>query len=135
MNPYLRNFLAVAAGILAGGIVNGAIVSMGSAPEGVDPNDMLSIKAGMEAGLYEPKHFLIPFVAHAIGTLVGAMVTARFVTKAHMFFGFIIGVLFLLMGVLMVFMVGGPLWFIALDLGVAYIPMAIIGARIVRRKK
>ena len=139
MNPYLRNFLAVAGGILLGGIVNMAIVSYSgsvvSPPEGVDPTDMDSIRAGFEAGLYKPKHLLMPFLAHALGTLVGAWLTAKFVTKAHMFFGFSVGALFLLGGFANMFLIGGPLWFYVVDLSLAYIPMAIIGVKIARRNK
>jgi hypothetical protein len=62
MNPIIRNVLAVIAGIVIGGIVNGLIVAFGGnlvpPPEGVNPNDMESIKANMH--LYEVKHFMMP---------------------------------------------------------------------------
>ena len=38
-----------------------------------------------------------------------------------------IGVCFLIGGLMMVYMCGGPVWFIASDLLLAYIPMGILG--------
>lgn len=42
----------------------------------------------------------------------------------------LVGVFFLLMGIFMVLSVGGPLWFIILDLVGAYIPMAWLGYKL-----
>jgi hypothetical protein len=38
--------------------------------------------------------------------------------------------LFLLGGIMMAFSVGGPTWFIILDLTIAYLPMAWLGYRL-----
>ena len=45
-------------------------------------------------------------------------------------FAYAIGVFFLTGGISVTFMIAAPAWFIILDLLVAYIPMAWIGARI-----
>mgnify|MGYP006966874986 CR=1 FL=1 len=50
----------------------------------------------------------------------------------HMKFAMTIGVFFLLGGVTMVSMVGGPLWFNACDLLLAYIPMGFLGGILAR---
>jgi len=42
----------------------------------------------------------------------------------------VIGIWFLIGGITMVYMVGGPLWFQATDVLFAYIPMAWIGAKL-----
>jgi hypothetical protein len=46
----------------------------------------------------------------------------------------IIGLFFLSGGLAMVFLTGGPGWFLALDLALAYIPMAWLGHSLGRRK-
>jgi hypothetical protein len=137
MNPILRNILAVIAGVIVGSIVNGGIISIGSSiiplPEGVDVSTMEGLKAAMP--LYEPRHFMMPFLAHALGTLAGAFITALLVANNRMPFAMGIGVLFLAGGVAMVSMVPSPTWFTITDLAGAYIPMAFIGAKLAGKKK
>ena len=134
MNPILRNVLVVIGGILIGGFINSSIIQltgdMVPLPEGVDPNDIESIKANIHR--YTPMNFLMPFLAHAIGTLTGAYFVARLAASTHLSMALIIGGIFLLGGITMVFMVGGPIWFIILDLVVAYIPMAWLGHKLAR---
>ena len=138
INPYLRNVLAILAGLIVGGMVNGGLVSISgriiSPPAGVDVMDAESLKANIH--LFGPKHFLMPFLAHALGTLAGAYTAARLVTKAPAFYGFIVGVFFLLGGLYMVrTMPGTPIWFILVDLVLAYLPMAMIGNVLAKRKR
>lgn len=129
MNPILKNILAVIAGIILGSVVNMGIIMLSSSiippPEGVDPSDMESLKSSMH--LFEPKHFIVPFLAHALGTLAGAFVTALIAFSHKMKLALIIGLFFLLGGISSVFMLPSPTWFIVLDLVGAYIPMAWIG--------
>ena len=132
MNPIVKNILAVIAGVLIGGTVNmGIIMLSGSiipAPEGVDPSDMESLKSSMH--LFQPKHFIFPFLAHALGTLVGATVAALIATSHKMKFALAIGFFFLLGGTMMVFQLPSPAWFNVLDLAGAYIPMAWLGGKL-----
>lgn len=136
MNPILKNVIAVIAGIVVGSIVNMSLVMVSGSiippPEGIDPSDMESLKAGMH--LFEPKHFIFPFLAHALGTLVGAFVTAKLAATNKIKFAFGVGGWFLLGGILAVTMMDAPLWFNALDLIAAYIPMAYIGGKLAIRK-
>lgn len=129
MNPILKNILAVIAGIILGSVVNMGIIMLSGSiippPEGVDPSDMESLKSSMH--LFEPKHFIVPFLAHALGTLAGAFVTALIAFSHKMKLALIIGLFFLLGGISSVFMLPSPTWFIVLDLVGAYIPMAWIG--------
>ena len=125
MNSIVTNILAVIAGIVIGSIVNMGIVTISAsvipAPEGVDPTSMESLKASMH--LFQPKHFLMPFLAHAIGTFIGALITSLIaIAKAKL--ALVIGFFFLLGGIANVFMLPSPTWFAVLDLGLAYIPMA-----------
>ena len=83
----------------------------------------------------EFEFFIFPFLAHALGTLVGAT-TAGFIAVNHkMKFSLGIGVLFLIGGITVNYMLPGPIWFAIVDIVLAYIPMAWIGGKIVARKK
>ena len=80
--------------------------------------------------LFEPQHFIMPFLAHALGTLVGALVAAKLAVTHRMRMAQIIGLIFLAGGITMVVMLPSPLWFNLLDLGLAYLPMAWIGGKL-----
>ena len=131
MNPIVKNILAVIAGLLVGSIVNMGIVMISGSiiapPEGGDITTMEGLKATMH--LFEPKHFIFPFLAHAIGTLVGAFVAAKIAATKKMTIALLIGVFFFIGGAINVSMLGGPLWFTVLDLVTAYIPMAYLGGK------
>ncbi len=136
MNPIVRNILAVIAGVIVGSIVNMSIIMISGSiiaiPEGVDNTTTEGLKASMH--LFEPKHYIMPFLAHALGTLVGALVAAAIAVNRKMTVALIIGGVFLLGGTMMVFQLPSPMWFNALDLIVAYIPMAYLGAKLVSKK-
>jgi len=137
MNPIVRNILAVIAGLIIGSIVNmGLIMISGSVippPEGGDVTTMEGLKETMH--LFEPKHFIFPFLAHALGTLVGAFVAATIAANNKMKFAIAIGCFFLIGGIINVVMLPSPTWFAILDIVGAYIPMAMIGGKLAIRKK
>ena len=137
MPNLLRNVLAVVAGIVIGGVVNMALVTLSPSlippPAGVDVNDPESLSKGIH--LFEPRHFIMPFLAHALGTLAGAL-AAYLIAAAHRRqMAYVIGILFLCGGVAASFMIPAPAWFIALDLLVAYLPMAWVATQIGARMK
>jgi hypothetical protein len=136
MVSLLRILLGTVVGVVIGGAVNVGIILAGSRlvppPSGVDVNDPASINAHL--GEYPPIQFAVPFLAHALGTLVGALVATLVAGRGRRVPAFIVGAMFLLGGIAMVRMLPNtPTWFIALDLGVAYLPMAWLGHRIVAR--
>jgi hypothetical protein len=137
MNPIIKNILAVVAGLLFGSIVNmGLIMISGSIippPEGADVTTMDGLKASMH--LFQPRHFIFPFLAHALGTLAGAFLAATIAADNKMRFAWVIGAFFLLGGIANVFMLPSPVWFSVLDIVGAYIPMAYIGGKIGLRGK
>ena len=72
----------------------------------------------------------VPFAAHAMGTLVGAYIAALLALSQKLTIAMVIGVMFLVGGVIAVMMIPDcPLWFSALDLSVAYLPMGWLGWR------
>ena len=129
MPPIMRNLLAVIAGLVVGSVVNMAIITVGPMvippPTGIDMTDMDKFAENLK--LLGPAHFIAPWLAHALGTLVGAFTAAKVAAGHKMKLALGIGILFLLGGIMMVSMVGGPVWFAALDLIGAYLPMGFLG--------
>lgn len=137
MNTTLRNILAVVVGISIGSIVNELIISGGSIiippPEGVDNTTAEGLKSSIH--LFTPIHFLMPFLAHAIGTFVGALLAACIAVTNQQRLAMVVGSVFLLGGILMVLTVSAPFWFSATDLVLAYLPVSYLAARLVLSPK
>jgi len=137
MNPIVKNILAILFGLFIGGAVNMSIIMVSGSiippPEGTDLKTMEGLLAAMP--LMEPKHFLMPFLAHALGTLVGAFITAKIAANNKMTFALVIGCCFLIGGIMNIVMLPSPLWFTIVDLVLAYIPMSYLSGTIVLRNK
>jgi len=136
MNPILKNILVVIGGMMIGGMVNlqlavnaGKIVPF---PPGVDTSDPDKILDYIH--LFEPKNFLIIFVAHALGTLIASFIIARFAATQNFRLALIPGFMFLIGGIIMTRMVDAPTWFDGMDLLLAYLPMALLGYLLGRKK-
>ncbi|MFD2891248.1 hypothetical protein ACFS5J_04385 [Flavobacterium chuncheonense] len=128
MKPLLKNILAVTAGWIGGSIINMGLLQIGHflyPIHGVDLNDMDALAKIMPT--LEVKHFIFPFLAHALGTLTGAILAGIIAVRQKMKFAIVIGMLFLIGGIMVNSMLPGPIWFTFLDIVVAYIPMAWIG--------
>jgi hypothetical protein len=131
MNPILKNVLAVIAGWLGGSIINMGLIKIGHALipiEGIDPNSMTELAAVMPT--LEFKYFIFPFLAHAIGTMTGAIIAGLIAVSHKMKFSLGIGLFFLLGGITINYMLPGTTWFAATDILFAYIPMAWLGGKI-----
>ncbi|MGI9327455.1 MAG: hypothetical protein ACR2PZ_19710 [Pseudomonadales bacterium] len=128
----LRSILAIVLGAVVGGAVNMGLIVMGPSviapPAGVDVSSSESLANAIH--LFEPKHFLVPFLAHAIGTGVGALVAFVVAATRKSLHGLIVGVLFLCGGIVSSTMIPAPIWFVAADLVLAYLPMAWLGNRL-----
>ncbi len=137
MNPVIRNVFAVIGGVALGMLVNMLIITISGSvippPEGIDPTDSESMMKNIH--LLKPKHFIFPFFAHALGTLVGACIAAKFSASKPLVCALIAGAFFLLGGIAASMMIPAPTWFIALDLVMAYLPMAYLGAKLAGVKK
>jgi hypothetical protein len=132
MNPTIKNVLAVVAGLVLGSIVNMAIIMISGSiippPEGADVTSMEGLKASMH--LFGPKNFIFPFLAHALGTWVGAIIAAKFAANKNMRLAMVIGAIFFVGGFTNVFLLPSPMWFNILDLVGAYFPMAYLGGKL-----
>ena len=136
MNQIIKNILVVVVGIIIGSVVNMAIIMISGSiippPNGADVTTMEGLKASLH--LFEPKHFIMPFLAHALGTFVGAFVAALIAANNKIKFAMVIGFVFLIGGISNVIMLPSPTWFTILDLGLAYIPMGYIAGKLVVKK-
>ncbi|MBX7059556.1 MAG: hypothetical protein K1X75_15945 [Leptospirales bacterium] len=131
----LRNILAVVGGLVLGSVVNMGLIMIGPHLIAPPPGADLSTEAGLAAAmsLFEPRHFIFPFLAHALGSLAGAFLAARIAAKQKLVLALLVGAIFLLGGIYMIVTIPSPLWFALLDLIGAYIPMAYLGARLFRK--
>jgi hypothetical protein len=136
MNPILKNTIAVIAGIIFGSLVNMGIINISGSvippPEGSDISTMEGLRESMN--LFEPKHFIMPFLAHALGTFVAAFLATKIAVSHQMKFALGIGIFFLAGGITNVILLPSPLWYSILDLTVAYLPMAYLAYKLAIKK-
>ena len=136
MKTIIRNIVAVLVGLIVGSAVNmGIIMISGSIippPEGVDLSNMESLKANMH--MFEFRHFIMPFIAHAFGTFAGALLAGTIAASHQMKFAIAIGVFFLAGGITNVLMLPSPVWFTITDIVGAYIPMAWLASLLIKNK-
>ncbi len=125
-----RNILATVAGFIIGSVVNMILISVSGKiiplPEGLNNKTAEGLAAGIH--LMEPKHFIFPFLAHALGTFVAAFIATKLSSPKTIIGPMVIGILFLAGGIAMVLQLpNAPIWFNCVDLILAYIPMAYLG--------
>lgn len=126
MNKSVRIFIGVLIGLIIGSAVNMGIVMIGSElipfplPLDSDPEELRKVipTLGFE-------YFVFPFLSHAFGTFIGSLFSGRIGQKQYA--SIIIGVFFLIGGIVNIFMIPAPLTFVIIDIAVAYIPMAMLG--------
>lgn len=132
----LRLIFAVIFGVLVGGLVNMGIITLSPhlipPPAGADMTTTAGVQAAMAQ--IKPIHLLMPFLAHAIGTLAGAALAAWLTAKYKLQAALAVSVVFLIGGIMAASMIPAPAWFIACDLILAYIPAAWLGYHLVSRR-
>lgn len=137
MNQIVKNILTVMIGWLLGSLVNGFVVMMSTKvvplPEGVDVSTIESLQKAIP--LFQPKHWVMPFLAHALGTLSGAYLASLIAKKHPLRFALGIGLIFFIGGVVNISMLRPPFWFIAIDLVLAYFPQAYVGYWLSQKSK
>ena len=128
----MKLILAILAGIIVGWIVNMGLIVIGPSiiapPDGMDPMDPDSYKA--HTHLLTAKNYIMPFMAHALGTLAGAYTVAKLAPQSKMKYAMFIGAFFVIGGIAAASMIPAPGWFVTLDLICAYWPMAWIGGKL-----
>lgn len=135
MNKTIQNIVAVVAGMIIGSTVNMGIIFISGSiiplPAGADNTTMDGLKESIP--LFEAKHFLFPFIAHATGTFAGACVSAGLSRNKKVTRALIVGALFFIGGVANFFMLPAPVWFVVVDLIFAYIPVSYMAGKIFSR--
>ncbi len=125
MRNFFKNFIALFGGVALGAFANGAIISLQfyvlPLPEGIDPNNIESLTLAMETFTWD--NFVMPFLAHALGTFAGAYFAVRMAPQRQLFKAMAISGIFLFGGIQMVRLLPAPMWFEVLDLTLAYLPM------------
>jgi hypothetical protein len=124
----IRSILAIVIGLVAGMLANMGLVTISpmiiAPPENVDVTTTEGLQSSIH--LFQPKHFIMPFLAHATGTFVGAMVAMKIAQSNEKSIALFFGVFFLMAGISAVAMIPAPTWFNAIDLTLAYIPMSLL---------
>lgn len=134
MNSSLRNVLAVIVGFVVGNIVNYQLFHFGFRvyPIDVDINDMEALAEVFPTlGL---KHYIFPFLAHALGTFIGALLVARIAASHKMKLAMGVGIAFLIVGIIAAIIVPTPVWYKIVDISLGYIPMAWLGGKLMSKK-
>ncbi len=129
MKQVLHYFLAVFTGVVFGSLANMLIISVSTMviplPNGADNSSLESLEKTIH--LFQFQHFIMPFLAHALGSLIGGAVAAWIAPNHKLLVALTIGVFFMIGGTMMVIQLPSPIGFNVVDLSLAYIPMAFFG--------
>ncbi len=125
----VRNILAVILGFVIGNVVNMAVLAAGHAimppPAGFDGNSLEGVASTIH--LLQPIDFIVPFLAHALGPLVGVLVAMFIAASSRKTIAIVLGCLFLAGGIVANVIIPAPMWYRVVDVVFAYIPMALLG--------
>jgi hypothetical protein len=125
----------VVVGLVIGSVVNMTLIQVSgqviAPPSGVDATTFEGLRASLH--LFEARHFVFPFLAHALGTLVGACIACWLAPARSAVPAYTVGGMFLLGGIANTFMLPAPAWFVTADLLLAYLPAAWMGQALARR--
>ena len=135
MKKIITNIVAVLIGLFIGAFINGGIINISGDIIAPPPGANLKTMEGLihAMSIMEPKHFIMPFLAHALGTFFGAVLCTLIARSYQMILALSIGLAFFIGGFMMVFQLPAPLWFDLIDLIFAYFPMAWLGYKIVTK--
>lgn len=119
-------------GLLLGAALNSLIIGLNGTlipmPEGADVTTPEGLARTIL--LFQPIHFMAPFLAHSLGTFVASWVAVRFAATASLRRAMVPGFVFFAGGAYMVAILDAPLWFDVTDLVLAYFPMAWLGFKL-----
>lgn len=128
----LKGLLVLFVALFIGGELNMFVVENGhyliANPPGTDFTTAEGLNKSMH--LMQPKHFVMPFLAHALGTLLSAIIVVKLMPSIAKLLSYLVGLMFFVGGVMMISMVPSPLWFTIVDLVFAYFPMSFIALKL-----
>lgn len=118
--------------IFIGGVVNMSLIRISGIiippPKGSNLQTTEGLVKAMH--LMGPEHFLFPFLAHAFGTFVAAILVSKYCNPWSKAAAYSVAGLFFIGGLMMVLMLPSPMWFTLVDLILAYFPMAFLALKI-----
>lgn len=135
MSSIGRSILAIVAGLVVGSVLIFAIQALNvywlfRPPPGLDFSNEEAMKAYMEN--LPTEAFLVVLLSYAVGTFAAGWLAARLARRAASLHGLIIGILFLVAGILNLRSIHHPQWFAWVVLPL-YLVMALLGAATARR--
>ncbi|MCX6140605.1 MAG: hypothetical protein NTX15_07245 [Candidatus Kapabacteria bacterium] len=138
MPPLVRQILFAVIGIVIGAVANMIVLKAGMSvvpfPAGFDPNTPEGIEGAMQHFTFA--NFLVPFLAHALGTLAGAFIASIWSGTTTRLPALIVAGMFFVGGVVMILQIPStPVWFMFLDLGLGYFPMGYLAHAITSKKQ
>ena len=132
----MKTLLLFLVALILGGVFNSLVLNVGMKiippPQGFDMNNPLELAKAMK--VMEVRHFVFPFLAHALGTLIGVIAFTYLSKSNRLIFPMLIAGLFFAGGLYMVLILPSPIWFNIIDLILAYFPMAFIGYKTVSKE-
>ncbi|MBP6455289.1 MAG: hypothetical protein KA275_01065, partial [Chitinophagaceae bacterium] len=112
-NKVFRYILALLFGVIAGSIVNMGIIMLGinvvEMPNGFEMKNPETLNSLFQ--YFNWQQFSIPLLAHAGGTFVGAYLAAKIAMEKKLIFALLIGLLFLIGGIMEVNSRPTPTWY------------------------
>ena len=102
-------------------------------PQGLDTSTREGLRDALP--LLEARHFLFPFLAHAMGTLTGAFLVTGYAKTDTFRYSMLIAGLFFLGGLSTIVGMPSPVWFSITDLVLAYFPMAWVAHNFAKKLK
>jgi len=132
----MKKLLFLLIALILGATFNSIILNVGMKiippPQGFDMNNPSELAKAMK--VMEVRHFVFPFLAHALGTLLGVVFFTYFSKSNKLFFPMLIAGMFFAGGLYMVLILPSPIWFNVLDLVLAYFPMSVFGFKLAKQK-
>lgn len=132
----VRNILAVILGFVIGNVANMLTITLGHMilppPAGFDQTSFEGVVATIQ--FLRPIDFAVPFLAHAIGPLMGVLSAMFIAASGRKTIAIILGALFLAGGIAANILVPAPMWYRTVDVVFAYVPMAFLGWKLSRKE-
>ena len=128
----VRNILAVILGFIIGSVVNMLVLAAGHAimppPAGFDGSSLEGVASTIH--LLTPIDFIVPFLAHALGPFAGVLCAMFIAASSRKTIAIVMGVLFLVGGIVANVMIPAPMWYRIVDIVFAYLPMALLAWKV-----
>lgn len=134
MNHTLRNALALMAGLIAAFVFNSVTLQLLGSLTGMEAqSEMTPEEIANHLKNLKPWQFAVPFAAHVLGSFAGGFIAASLSKTQPKVLAVTVALIHLAGGVAMVMAFPHPIWFVILDLTLAYVPIAWLAYKVVRR--